>query len=176
MKVTKDDTVLVLAGSGGVGSFAIQFAKQKGATVVATASEKNHGYLRELGVDAAVDYNSKDVVAALKEAAPNGYSVVFDGAGADAQKDAWPVIQKGGRFVSIVSTPDADTAAKHEVEAFYHFVAPNGEQLAEIAGLIEKGHVKSPALEIRNIKEASEALSENEKRRTRGKVVLDVTF
>jgi NADPH:quinone reductase-like Zn-dependent oxidoreductase len=175
-KVGPSDTVLVTAGAGGVGSFAIQFAKHAGARVVTTASERNHGYVKELGADVAVDYNRADAVAQLRQAGGDGYSVVFDCAGGEALEQAWDVIAEEGRLVSIVGTPDAERAEAAKVSAAFHFVAPNGEQLAAIGKLIDAATIKLPAHSVRSVREAAAAMDENEQRHVRGKVVLAIDF
>jgi NADPH2:quinone reductase len=174
--IKSGDTVLVTAGAGGVGSFAVQFAKLAGATVVATASPKNHAYVRELGADSVIDYNAPDVIEDLKKAAPSGFSVVFDGAGGNSLAAAWHVIKKGGRLVSIVETPDAATASALGVRAAFHFVSPSGKQLGEIAALAESRKLRVPALQVRSVKEAATVLDENQERHVRGKVVLAIDF
>jgi NADPH2:quinone reductase len=174
--IQASDTVLITAGAGGVGSFAIQFAKLAGARVVTTASPRNHGYLRELGADVVVDYNREDVVEQLRQAAPDGFSLVFDAAGGTALESAWQVIRTGGRLISIVDSPDAERAKKQGVNAFFHFVSPNGHQLAAIAELVDRGQLRLPALAVRNIKDAASAHDENQAGHTRGKVVLEVAF
>ena len=175
-RLSGTDTVLINGGAGGVGSFAIQFAKLAGARVVTTASPRNHDYVTQLGADVAVDYNAPDVVEQLRAAAPQGYTLVFDAVGGTALEQAWQVIGKGSRVVSIVDTPDAERAQAAGVEGYFHFVSPNGEQLAHLGALVGEGRVKIPALSIRNIREAASAQDDNQGRHVRGKVVLKVDF
>ncbi len=175
-RLSASDTVLITGGAGGVGSFAIQFAKIAGARVVTTASAHNHDYVTALGADAVIDYNRPDAVEQLREAAPDGYSLVFDAVGGAALEAAWEVTRAGGRVVSIVNTPDAERAEALNAEASFHFVSPSGEGLETIARLADQGVLRVPALSIRNIKEAARAQDDNQGRHTRGKVVLDVSF
>jgi len=103
--------ILIHGASGGVGSFAVQFAKWKGAQVIGTASAKNQALLRELGTDEPIDYGTTrfdDVV--------RGVEVVFDTVGGDTQERSWKVLNKGGILVSIVPPPPpAELAAPNMV-------------------------------------------------------------
>jgi NADPH2:quinone reductase len=175
-KIRVGDHVLVTAGAGGVGSFAIQFAKLAGAKVTATGSRSNHGYMQELGADFVIDYTGGKTVADGRSIAPQGFDVVLDGAGAQALNDAWQLIKRGGRLVSIVETPNEELAKEKQVQAAFHFVYPNGEQLGQIAGLIAAKKVRVPSYQIRSIREAAAAQDENQARHVRGKVVLAVDF
>lgn len=170
------ETVLITGGAGGVGSLAIQFAKNAGARVITTASKNNHDYLKGLGADVVVDYTNTDVLAAVKSAAPEGVDAAFDCVGADALAEAFQLVKCGGRLVSIVSTPDEALAKKLGIKSTYHFVAPNGGQLAQISALISAGKIQAPAIYERPITEAAEAQIENAARHTRGKVVLKIKF
>ena len=98
--------VLIHGAAGGVGSFAVQLAKRKGAHVIGTASGRNQSFLRELGVDEAIDYEKtgfEDVV--------HDVDVVLDTIGGDTQNRSWKVLKKGGILVSIISPPSAEEAA-----------------------------------------------------------------
>lgn len=175
-QLKRGERVLVTAGAGGVGSFAVQFAKLAGAEVATTASEGNHEYVLGLGADHAVDYRAADALDRLREHAPSGYDVVFDAAGGSALEQGFEVIKRGGRLVSIVETPDADRAAASGIQSAFHFVEPSGEQLKTIADHIDASRVNVPALEVRNVKQAAAALDDSQKGHTRGKIVLAVDF
>lgn len=172
--VKAGDRVLVTAGSGGVGSFAIQFAKALGAHVTATAGSSNQAYLRELGADEAIDYVSQDVGAAGRAIAPQGFDVVLDAVGGTSLAVAAKLVKDGGRLVSIVDTPSQALFDKKTVKHGYHFVYPNGAQLAAIGKLIDAGKVVVPAVAVRSVKEAAAAQDENQKRHVRGKLVLAI--
>lgn len=164
-RIKAGDQVLITAGSGGVGSFAIQFAKLIGAVVTTTAGTSNQGYVRELGATHTLDYTKEDVVQAGRRLVPEGFDVVLDGAGGQALKEAASLLKSGGRLVSIVETPAVGS---------YHFVYPNGAQLAEIARLFDGGELATPAIELRSVKEAAAAQDESQKRHVRGKLVLAI--
>jgi NADPH2:quinone reductase len=172
--VRPGDGVLVTAGAGGVGSFAIQFAKHLGGRVVTTASEKNFEYVKSLGADHVVDYTAGNTVEAVR-AAGVPVNVVFDCAGGQALTDAFEVVEPHGRVVSIVDTPKQAPADKR-VSAHYMFVSPNGDQLAKIGALIDAGAIRLPEVKIQSIREAARAQDENQSRHVRGKVALRIDF
>jgi NADPH:quinone reductase-like Zn-dependent oxidoreductase len=161
--------VLIHAAAGGVGSFAVQLAKWKGAHVIGTASGRNQSFLRELGVDEPIDYEKtrfEDVV--------HDVDVVLDTIGGDTQKRSWNVLKKGGILVSIVSPASAEEAAKHGVRSGYVFVQPNASQLAEIAKLVDSGKLKPMVETVLPLSEARRAQEQSESGHTRGKIVLKV--
>jgi NADPH2:quinone reductase len=170
------ESVLIHAGAGGVGSFAVQFAKHRGAKVITTAGPSNHGYLKELGADHVVDYTAGEVVAAVRAVYPDGVNVVLDAAGGDALVQSWEILAPAGRLVSIVDTPDAARAERQGVKAGFVFVSPNGAQLRDIGALIDAGSVRIPHLTTRSVREAAAAQDDNRAGHTRGKVVLTIDF
>ena len=103
--IKENDRVLIHAGSGGVGSFAIQYAKVKGAIVYTTTSSKNVDWVTALGADRVIDYTTED----YKEIAKN-LDIVFDTLGGDYTFDAFEVIKEGGRVTTIAGPPDGETA------------------------------------------------------------------
>ena len=103
--IKKEDRILIHAGSGGVGSIAIQYAKAKGAIVYTTTSTKNVDWVKALGADRVIDYKTED----YKEVA-NNLDIVFDTLGGDYTFDAFKIIKDGGKVTSIVGPPDLDTA------------------------------------------------------------------
>jgi NADPH:quinone reductase-like Zn-dependent oxidoreductase len=161
--------VLIHAAAGGVGSFAVQLAKWKGAHVIGTASGKNLAFLRELGVDEPLDYEKvrfEDVV--------RGVDVVFDTLGGDIQERSFKVLNKGGILISIVQPPPADLAAKYGVRAEFLGGQGSGTQLAEIAELVDSGRVKPVAETVLPLSEAQRAHELSEKGHVRGKIVLKI--
>jgi len=169
------DKLLIHAGSGGVGSLAIQFAKHCGATVYTTASRKNHDYVRELGADVAIDYTAENFVDVIKTAEPAGIDVVFDTMGATVQENSFQVLRKGGTLVSIVTPPAAQTAEQYQVKAGFVFVSPNGKQLRQIAELIEEGAVRPANIaEELPLENAAIAQEKSRAHHIRGKIVLKI--
>jgi len=168
-KLSAGQTVLIHAAAGGVGSFAVQLAKNKGARVIGTASARNHSFLKELGVDEAIDYNQvhfEDVVYDV--------DVVFDTIGDEVQERSWKVLKSGGILVSIVSPPSQSTATQHKVRAAFVAVQPNKAQLAEIAALVDAGILKPIVDTVLPLSEARQAHELSQSGHMRGKIVLQV--
>ncbi len=171
-KLKKGETILVHAGAGGVGSFAIQFAKHIGAHVYTTASKANHDYVKQLGAEHAIDYK-QGFVDAIKKLAPQGIDVVFDCVGGETLEESSKVIKKGGRLVSIVSKPDP-ALEDQGIHTGYVFVRPSGKELTEIGHLIEQGKVVIPTIQEMPLKEAAAAQEKSRTGHTQGKIVLKV--
>jgi len=170
-EIKTGDKVLVHAGSGGVGSFAIQIAKHFGAYVASTASGKNEKLLKELGVDTFINYQEEDFEEVLED-----YDIVVDTLGGEILQKSFNILKEEGRIVSIAGIPDEKTAASKGIKAGFHWLEPNGKQLAEIAELLENGEVKAiightfPFSE-QGLKEAHEL---SETHHAKGKIVIKV--
>ncbi|TSB46605.1 NADP-dependent oxidoreductase [Alkalicoccobacillus porphyridii] len=133
------EKVLIHAGAGGVGVFAIQLAKNAGAHVITTASEKNHELLYSLGADQVIDYKKEDFKELLSD-----IDLVFDTMGGQVAEDSFNVLKsETGRLISIVGEPDQDLAKSKSVIAKGIWLEPSGEQLQEFADLLEDKKVKS---------------------------------
>lgn len=159
--------ILIHAAAGGVGSFAVQFAKWKGASVIGTASARNAGYVRDLGADEVIDYQ-----ATRFEEKARGMDVVLDTIGGDTQERSWKVLKRGGILVSLVQPPSEKAAADHGVRGLILRASTRGDQLARIADLVVQGVVKvhvDVALPLREARKAQELSREGH---TRGKIVL----
>jgi NADPH:quinone reductase-like Zn-dependent oxidoreductase len=168
--LTAGQTVLIHAAAGGVGSFAVQLAKWKGARVIGTASADNHDFLRALGADEVIDYNTTPFEEVVRKV-----DVVFDTIGSDVQRRSWQVLRKGGILVSIVTPPLPEEAAAHGVRPGFVFVQPNAAQLAEIAALVDAGKLRPIVETILPLSEARRAQELSQMGHTRGKIVLEVT-
>lgn len=165
----KGEKVLIHAGSGGVGSLAIQLAKEKGAYVATTASEKNHAFLKELGADEVIDYKTTNFEEVLHD-----YDVVFDTMGGEIQTKSYQVLKKGGRLVTIVNAPDEEKANEYGVTASNVWLQPNGKQLEQLGALLQNGKLKAIVGHVfpfseQGLKEAH-ALSESH--HAKGKIVI----
>lgn len=161
--------VLVHAAAGGVGHFAVQLAKWKGAHVIGTASQANHDLLRRLGADEMIDYRTtrfEDVV--------HDVDVVLDTIAGEIQQRSWKTLRKGGVLVSILGEPSADEAAAHGVRGTSAFVQPNAEQLAEIAKLVDAGKLSPAVEEVLPLTDARQAQELSQSGHVRGKIVLRV--
>jgi NADPH:quinone reductase-like Zn-dependent oxidoreductase len=168
-KLTAGQSVLIHGAAGGVGTFAVQFAKLKGARVIGTASKKNHDFLRSLGADELIDYNAvkfEDVV--------HDVDVVLDTVTGETEVRSYQVMKKGGIYVSILAPPSPEKAAQHGVRCAHTFVQANPEQLREIAKLVDSGKVKPIIEKVFPLAEARAAQESNASGHTRGKIVLRV--
>jgi NADPH:quinone reductase-like Zn-dependent oxidoreductase len=156
--LNKGQKVRIHGAAGGVESFAVQLAKWKGAHVIDTASGKNQAFLRELGVDEAIDYEKTRFDDVVHDA-----DVVLDTIGGDTEKRSWKVPKKGGILVSIVSPPSAEEAAKHGVRSEYFSAKSDASQLAQIAELVDSGKIKPIVESVLPLSEARRAHEMNEK-------------
>jgi NADPH:quinone reductase-like Zn-dependent oxidoreductase len=168
--LTAGQTVLIHAAAGGVGSFAVQFAKWKGARVIGTASAKNHEFLMSLGCHQAIDYQTtrfEDVV--------HDVDMVLDTQAGETRERSWGVIKKGGILVSVLGPPPSqEEADKHGVRSTVFWVRGDAAQLAEIAGLIDSGFVKVHVDAVFPLAEAARAHELSATNHVRGKIVLQV--
>ena len=162
-------TVLVHAAAGGVGSLAVQLAKARGARVIATASALNSGIVAELGADQFIDYTKTHFEDVAKDV-----DVVFDTIGGDTQKRSWQTLKPGGILVSVVSPPPEAVAAAHGVRGAFVFVQPSGEQLTQIADLIDGGKMQPVIHTVLPLDEVRQAHAISQTGHARGKIVLQV--
>ncbi|MFC4388039.1 NADP-dependent oxidoreductase [Gracilibacillus marinus] len=130
--------VLIHAGAGGVGTYAIQLAKEKGAYVITTASPKNNELLISLGADEVIDYHTTDIKDIRHEV-----DLVIDTIGGKTQEESFDIVKQGGRIISIVGEPNQDKAKEKNVVAKSIWLQPDGKQLSELAALMEQGKLKS---------------------------------
>ena len=161
--------VLIHGAAGGVGSFAVQLAKWKGAHVIGTASSRNQAFLKELGVDEPVDYEKsrfEDVV--------HDVDVVFDPIGGETQKRSWKALKKGGILVSIVAPPSEEEAKKYGARSAFLSAKGGSSLLAELATLVDSGKIKPIVEKVLPLSEARQAHELNETGHARGKIVLKV--
>jgi NADPH:quinone reductase-like Zn-dependent oxidoreductase len=165
----KGQKVLIHGAAGGVGSFAVQLAKWKGAYVIGTASGRNQAFLQKLGVDEAVDYEK-----ARFEVVMHDVDVVLDPIGGDTQNRSGTVLKKGGILVSIVAPPSEDQAAKYGVRSALISAEAGSALLTELAKVIDSGNIKPIVETVLPLSEARRAHELNEKGHARGKIVLKV--
>jgi len=170
----KDQTILIHAGAGGVGGFAIQLAKNAGAYVITTASPANHGYVSALGADVVIDYTAVDFRDAVLSGHPNGVDIVFDTVGGDVQTRSADVVRKGGVLVSILAFSDKDKMEEMGIHPHYVFVAPNRDQLIKLSELIDDGKFKTKLAHVLPLEQAAQAHEWIETGHTSGKIVLDI--
>ena len=162
-------TVLIHAAAGGVGHFAVQFAKHRGARVIGTASPSNAGFLRDLGADLVIDYTS-----ACFEDEVSEIDVVLDLLAGETQQRSWKVLKKGGILVATLGIAAPEAPAAHEVRGEGVMVHPDPAHLAQISTLIDAGKVKPVIYEVLPLVQAARAHELSETGHVRGKIVLTV--
>ena len=186
--IKENDKVLIHAGSGGVGSFAVQYAKAKGAYVYTTTSTSNVEWVKELGADRVIDYKTEDYKAIVKDA-----DIVFDTLGKNYTTEAFAVVKKGGMVVSVVGPLDEESAKMFgmadyklptelsnlvsEKEAAYKFIFmhPNVSHLGEIKALVEDDKIKPIIDKVYPFSESIEAFTHLASGRAKGKIVVKIS-
>lgn len=168
-------TVLIHAAAGGVGHFACQLANWIGANVIATASARNHEFLRRLGADETIDYTDTDVFEAVRSRYPDGIDAVFDLIGGEVLRSSVEVLRDGGRLVSVVEPPFDDRFKQRGIQARYVFVRPDAGQLHELAELCDDDHLTVELAEEIELSQARRAHELLEQGHVRGKIVLRVS-
>lgn len=162
-------SVLIHGGSGGVGHFAVQFAKAKGARVVTTVSTERVEFARTLGADVVIDYTTQRF-----EELAQDLDMVFDLIDGETRERSWKVLKKGGVMVTTLTDPSQQTAARYGVRAMRYTVEADGQELAEILSLVASGRVKPHVDKTYPLEEAARALSSVEQGHSVGKIVLTV--
>jgi NADPH:quinone reductase-like Zn-dependent oxidoreductase len=165
----KGQSVLIHGAAGGVGSFAVQFAKWKGAYVIGTASGKNEQFLKSIGADEFIDYKNQR----FEDVAGN-LDVVLDTIGGDTFERSWRMLKPGGFLVSTVASIPEGDPEKYGVRAKTLMTRSDGEELAQIANVIDEQQVKPVVTTVLPLSEAQKAHEMSESRHTRGKIVLRV--
>jgi NADPH:quinone reductase-like Zn-dependent oxidoreductase len=168
-QLKEDQSVLIHGGSGGVGHFAIQFAKAKGARVLTTVSTNSIDFARGLGADVVIDYQ----IQRFEEQA-QGVDMVFDLIDGDTRERSWGLLKRGGVLVSTLTEPSQEKAKQYGVRALRYTVEANGVELAEIAELVAVGTVKPHVQKTFRLEEAAQAMAVVEHGGTVGKVVLSL--
>ncbi|CAD6538150.1 NADP-dependent oxidoreductase [Paraburkholderia sabiae] len=162
-----DERVLIHAGAGGVGHFAAQFAKLKGAKVWVTASGDGIDFVQSLGIDNVIDYRTQQFEAAVCEV-----DLVYDMVGGETQERSWNVLRKGGRLVSTLNEPSQIKAAEHGATAMRYTAHPDGKALARIGELIDDGAVRVVVSGQYAFDEVPAALACVERGHVHGKIVV----
>jgi len=168
-KLQKGQKVLIHAASGGVGSFAVQFAKWKGAYVIGTGAAENLSFIKQLGADEAIDYKNDRFEEKVQDV-----DLVFDLIGKDTQQRSIQVIKEGGRLITTVM-PEFQQEAKEKhihLEGFTGQSYP--EDLKQIADLIDNGFISPVVSSVLSLEDAKKAEMLSAKCDTRGKIVIKV--
>jgi NADPH:quinone reductase-like Zn-dependent oxidoreductase len=192
-QLRKGQKVLIHAGSGGVGTFAIQLAKHLGATVATTTSAANAGLMKQLGADIVIDYKKDDFAAVLKDC-----DVVLDTQGGNTLEKSLQVLKPGGKLIGIAGPPDPDfarqmgaswllktavrflshrirkAARRRDIGYSFLFMRADGDQLTQIAKLVDAAAIKPVIDRIFPFEATREALTYVETGRAKGKVVIKI--
>jgi NADPH:quinone reductase-like Zn-dependent oxidoreductase len=169
LKLQPGETILIQGGAGGVASFAIQLAKHIGARVITTASAPNHPYLRNIGADEIVDYNTRDFTQVVANC-----DAVFDTVGGDVAQRSFAVLKSGGRAAFIASGPQAPEPYRDDVKSLRPPVGRARQPLDRIVQLFQAGAIRAPEITLYRLSEASAAHRLSESRHFRGKLVFKV--
>jgi NADPH:quinone reductase-like Zn-dependent oxidoreductase len=163
------ERVLIHGGAGGVGSIAVQIAKRRGAIVVATASARNHDYLRSLGADEVIDYTTQRF-----EEVAGKVDLVFDTVGGDTLTRSFDVLGAGGRLVSITERPPQERCRTERIACSAFNAESDPATLQRLATWFGDGTLRINVEASYPLARAAEAQERNRARRTRGKIVLEV--
>lgn len=193
LQLQKGQKILIHAGAGGIGTFAIQLAKLMGATVTTTASNAGSNLMKSLGTDEIINYKTEKFEEILKN-----YDAVFDTLGGETLEKSFEVIKSGGKIVSVSGLPNARfgkeygsrffktllfsiasnklTALekKHNVPYTFLFMKPSGEQLRIIANFIETGKIKPIIDKVFPFEKAQKAMDYAETGRAKGKIIVKI--
>lgn len=167
--IRQGDKVLIHAGSGGVGTYAIQLAKHFGAFVATTTSAKNVDLVKALGADLVIDYNARTFEDDLSD-----YDLVIDMVGGETLNRSFKVLKKGGALVSIKGQDQDGLAEKYGVRFEWFFMSPDGKMLAELGALISDGTVTPVIDSVFPMDQVSAAYDKLETGRAVGKIVVTV--
>lgn len=162
-------TVLIHGGAGGVGHFAVQLARARGAHVIATASAKNLPFLRELGADQVIDYRTGNF-----DQIPKDVDVVFDTVGGETLRRSYGIVRTGGYLVEAVDGVDPRELAAHGIRGSHIVVKPDGRDLAGISRLIAAGKVHPYVSRTFTLDHAAQAEDLSASGHAKGKIVLSV--
>jgi alcohol dehydrogenase len=189
----KGQKVLIHAGSGGVGTFAIQLAKHIGANVATTTSTANVELVKSLGADIVIDYRKEDFATVLRD-----YDVVLNSLGKDTLEKSLAVLKPGGKLISISGPPDPNfakdlelgwmlrqvmrflsygirrRAKRHGVSYSFLFMRASSDQLRGITSLIDSGIIRPVVDRIFPFESTKEAMAYVETGRAKGKVIVKV--
>lgn len=193
LQLKEGDKILIHAGAGGVGTFAIQLAKAMGAYVATTASEKGYDLVKSLGADEIINYKKQSFEKVLKN-----YDAVFDTLGGESLEKSFEVLRPGGKIVSVSAVPNKRFAEdnnmglfkklifsivsrrlnrlekKYDVQYHFLFMKPSGTQLKQIASMVESGQIVPVIDKVFPFRDAEKAIKYVETGRSKGKVIIEV--
>jgi NADPH:quinone reductase-like Zn-dependent oxidoreductase len=167
-RITPGQRVLIHGAAGGVGSFAVQLARWRGAHVIGTASTRNIEFVRKLGADEVIDYRATPFETVVRDA-----DVVLDSVGGMTTEKSWSVLRRNGLLITIVRQP-SDWTAGRAARGLFFLVEPRRTQLNELSRLIDAGIIRAIVEAVLPLERAREAYERGIKDHPRGKLVLAV--
>ncbi|RED66217.1 NADP-dependent oxidoreductase [Cohnella lupini] len=169
VELKSGDRVLVHGAAGGVGLFAVQFAKRKGAYVIGTCGTDNVEFVRSLGADEIIDYKTTSFDQEVRDV-----DVLFDTIGGETLERSWPLVKQGGTLITIVGMPNPEKAKELGIHAIRPTNLASGEDLVEIASLMESGKVKASLADSYPLEQASQAHERSQTGHGRGRILLAI--
>ena len=167
--VKEGQKVLVHGGAGGVGTFAVQLAKLRGAHVLATTSGQHVEYVKQLGADEVIDYTTTPF-----ETVAHSVDVILDLIGGETQQRSWGVLKVGGMLVSLLGPPSQEDAATYGVRAAFLGAQPTTGLLKELAHLLDTGQIKPHIGKVFPLEQARQAQELKRSGHTQGKIILKI--
>lgn len=161
--------ILIHGGAGGIGTFAIQLAKNAGAYVATTVSEDSFELVKSLGADEVIDYKKSDFTNIVK-----GYDAVLDTIGGDVGLNSYKVLKTGGKLLSLWNQPDEELMKVNQVEAIYQFTSPSSEKLKAVAELADSGKIKIVIDKTYSFEQTADALEHVVSGHPRGKIIVSL--
>lgn len=164
----RGQTALIAGAAGGVGHFAVQFARHAGARTIGTGSSRNRDFVLGLGADEYIDYTQQNVAEIASEV-----DVAFDTVGGETTQSLLSSVREGGILVTIAGAPPEEAARERGVRAELLVMSPSAEQLTRIAGLVATGDVHVEIAETIPLAEVQRAHALSEAGHVRGKLILE---
>lgn len=169
MNLQSGQKILIHGGAGGIGSLAIQIAKQLGAYVATTTAGAETNFVKNLGADEVIDYKTQDFSTLLKS-----YDAVFDTVGGETNAKSYSVLKEGGTLVSMVQPADEELADQHDINYVQQSSKATPERLTKVADLANAGHLKVNVDKTFSLDQAAEALEYLKTGHPKGKVVIQI--
>jgi alcohol dehydrogenase len=165
--LSKDQKILIHGGAGGIGSIAIQLAKNLGAYVATTVSVNDKPFVQELGADVVIDYRTQTFEDLLQN-----YDAVFDTVGGDTYIRSFKVLKKGGVIVSMLEQPNSELMNQYGIKAIFQFTQADRERLTKLAQWVDQNNIRVNVEKKFSLDETGDALDYQRDVHPRGKVVL----
>jgi NADPH:quinone reductase-like Zn-dependent oxidoreductase len=167
--LSKGQRILIHGGAGGIGSIAIQLAKNLGAYVTTTVSANDKEFVQELGADQVIDYKNQNFEDLLHD-----YDAVFDTVGGETYKRSFKVLKKEGIIVSMLEQPNSELMNQYDIKAIFQFTQADRERLTKLAQWVDQNNIRVNVDRTFSLDEAADALDYQKDVHPRGKVVLAI--